>query len=366
MKVTLREKTLAKGKIGLYLDIYHKGKRAKETLPLKLFQKPKDQLERNHNKEVQEIARKLVAERQLDELKKTAGMSYEFAIKTELIPYFEKLTEERYSSKGNYDNWDSTVKILRNYCKPQTTFADIDVEWVKAFRNYLDKEYRTKANKLLSQNSKHSYFNKFRACMKQALRDQIIPRNPCEAVKGFKMNDDHKREFLTIEEVRKLVTTECESDILKKAFLFCCLTGLRWSDAMKLENDDLQFSEELGHFIRFQQKKTKSQETLPISEQALGLIPDLTKKGSRVFEGLKYSSEMNFKLKRWTLRAGIHKNITFHCARHTFATLQLTSGTDIYTVSKLLGHKEIKTTAIYTKVIDQKKKDAMNQLPSIM
>ena len=62
------------------------------------------------------------------------------------------------------------------------------------------------------------------------------------------------------------------------------------------------------------------------------------------------------------LKAGITKNITFHCARHTYATLQLTLGTDIYTVSKLLGHKELRTTQIYAKVIDDKKKEAANKI----
>ena len=82
----------------------------------------------------------------------------------------------------------------------------------------------------------------------------------------------------------------------------------------------------------------------------------------RVFKGLKYSAWHNVKLAQWVLRAGITKNITFHCARHTYATLQLTMGTDIYTVSKLLGHRELKTTQIYAKVIDNKKKEAANKI----
>jgi site-specific recombinase XerD len=70
-------------------------------------------------------------------------------------------------------------------------------------------------------------------------------------------------------------------------------------------------------------------------------------------------------LKQWVLKAGITKHITFHCARHTFATMLLTYGTDIYTASKLLGHKEIRTTQIYAKIVDAKKEDAVNALPGI-
>ena len=83
------------------------------------------------------------------------------------------------------------------------------------------------------------------------------------------------------------------------------------------------------------------------------------KPADRVFKGLRYSSYLNLELQKWCMKAGITKNITFHSARHTFATLQLTLGTDIYTVSKLLGNKNLKTTQIYTKIIDQKKIEAI-------
>src|SRR5690606_34274113 len=113
------------------------------------------------------------------------------------------------------------------YCQPNLTFSQIDKQWVENFREFLEKDYRTKSNLRLSQNSKHSYFNKFKACFKQALRDQIISKNPCENVKGFKMDDQTMREFLTIEEVRKLAQTDCHPPQLKQAFLFGCMTGLR-------------------------------------------------------------------------------------------------------------------------------------------
>ena len=92
------------------------------------------------------------------------------------------------------------------------------------------------------------------------------------------------------------------------------------------------------------------------------MLGEEKEKTERVFKGLKYSAWHNVKLAQWVLRAGITKNITFHCARHTYATLQLTMGTDIYTVSKLLGHRELKTTQIYAKVIDNKKKEAANKI----
>lgn len=185
--------------------------------------------------------------------------------------------------------------------------------------------------------------------------------NPADHVKGLPQGES-KREFLTMEELQKLVKCECEIPLLKKAFVFGCLTGLRWSDIHKLVWSEIQHSEEYGWYIRFKQKKTKGAETLPISDQARELLGGESKPTDKVFDGLKYSAWHNLKLQQWVMKAGIKKNISFHCSRHTYATLQLTLGTDIFTVSKLLGHKDLKTTQVYAKIIDEKKKEASNKI----
>jgi len=211
----------------------------------------------------------------------------------------------------------------------------------------------------------HSYFNKVKAALNQAYRNDIILRNPVQNVKGFKEGETH-REFLTFEELEKAVETECDIPKMKTAFIFSCLTGIRWSDILGLTWGDLQFSEAQNYwFVRFRQKKTRGVETLPISDQARSLLGDRCSNEQHIFQGLKYSAWNNLKLQQWMMRAGISKTITFHCARHTYATLQLTNGTDIYTVSKLLGHRELKTTQVYAKIIDEKKIEATNAIPKL-
>ena len=101
---------------------------------------------------------------------------------------------------------------------------------------------------------------------------------------------------------------------------------------------------------------------MPISEQAFCLLGEQQKPESRIFGGLRSASYHSKDLRDWLKAAGITKHITFHCFRHTFATLQLFYGTDIYTVSKLLGHRELKTTQIYTKVVDDTKRRAVNKI----
>ena len=140
------------------------------------------------------------------------------------------------------------------------------------------------------------------------------------------------------------------------------MTGLRFSDIQKMEWNEIEFVKGQGYIIHFKQQKTNGIEELPISEQAFGLLGERPNAGGKVFEGLEYSAYQNKHLYQWIGAAGITKDITFHCFRHTYATLQLSSGTDIYTVSKMLGHKELKTTQIYAKVIDQKKREAANKI----
>ena len=146
--------------------------------------------------------------------------------------------------------------------------------------------------------------------------------------------------------------------------LFCCLTGIRWSDVQKLTWADVH-KEGDGYRIIFRQKKTKSQEYLDIGDQARDFMGEKGVLSERVFVGLKYSAWHNLEIQKWVMRAGITKDITFHCSRHTFAVLQIDLGTDIFTVSKLLGHANLKTTQIYAKIMDKKKQEAMNIMPNI-
>jgi integrase len=171
-----------------------------------------------------------------------------------------------------------------------------------------------------------------------------------------------QREYLTLEQLQALVNTPCSIPLLKSAALFSALTGLRFSDISKLVWSEVQYSELEGYFLQFRQKKTKGVEVLPISEQAVSLLGERKEPTEQVFKGLIYSAYLNVHLKQWILRAGITKDITFHCFRHTFATLQLSHGTDIYTVSKMLGHRELKTTQIYAKIVDDTKRKAADKI----
>lgn len=360
MRVTLRKRNQG-GKTSLYLDYYHKGKRKTEYLKLYLDPNAKTKEQKEVNKKTLQLAETIQAQRQIEIQNGTFGFRDNEKMKGSFIAYMRMLTVQRKSSSGNYGNWDSAVKHLENFRPNDITLGEVDRQFVLKFKDYLDKDVKSKNDVGLSQNSKYSYFNKLRAALKQAVKDGMLPTNPSEGIEAFKQGES-QREFLTLEELQSIVNVKCEIPQLKTAFLFSCLSGLRWSDIQKLLWSEVQHSKEMGYYIRFRQKKTKGVETQPISDQAFKLLGERRKPEEKVFVGLKYSAWHNLKLQQWIMKAGISKTITFHCARHTYATLQLTMGTDIYTVSKLLGHKELKTTQIYAKIIDDKKKEAANRI----
>lgn len=276
------------------------------------------------------------------------------------VAYFKKLADKRKAS--NYDNWVSAYNYLETFTNGYLKFADFDETFCNDFKEHLLTTKSNKSSKAtLSQNSAVSYFNKLKATLKQAYKDGYLQQDLNAKIETIK-SAETQRNFLTIEELNTLAKTECKTPLLKRAALFSALTGLRFGDIEKLVWGELEHIENNGYFIKFKQEKTKGVEMMPISEQAYSFLGERRQSTDKVFEGLKYSAYENKQLYQWIAAAGITKDITFHCFRHTFATLQLSKGTDIYTVSKMLGHRELKTTQIYAKVIDQTKRTAADKI----
>ncbi len=374
MKVHLRQRKQTKdGSISLFLEIYKgtttsvdgkvKNLRDYEYLNLYLVDKPKTPIDKQQNKEILQLAESIKAKRELEIKNGLYGFTTDFKQNTNFIDFFQNLTDKRLQSLGNYGNWDSSLKHLIKFAGNKVSFREIDGSFCENFKDYLINTAKKSNGQPLSSSSVSSYFNKFRACLKEAVKKKIIQSNPSIDISNPKVIENI-REYLTLDEVKAIVKTECRYDVLKRAFIFSCLTGLRWSDINNLKWSEVQNTNE-GWRITFHQQKTKGLQYLDISEQARGYLGEAGNPDERVFIGLKYSSYMNVELSKWMMRSGITKDITFHCARHTFAVLQLSLGTEIYTLSKLLGHSELKTTQIYAKIVDEKKREAVNKIPDI-
>lgn len=360
--VRLRERKLTNGNISLYLDIYYRGKRDYEFLKLYLIPET-TKAEKEQNRQTRQLANSIKALRIVEIQNGTYGFNSSFKLDTNFLDYFDTLAVARKKSEsvGNYANWISTRKHLGKYCKPTTTFRDIDEKFCQGFKSYLEKTTMGNTSRPLSSSSQNSYFCKFKACIRQAYDEKIIPHDVCRNISAPRAVFP-ARAYLTLDEIKKLSQIGCKYPILRRAFLFSCLTGIRWSDIEKMRWSEVQ-NFNGGTRIVFQQKKTKGVEYLDINQQAADLMGERRNSDDKVFDGLKYSQWYNTALREWCLKAGISKDITFHCGRHTFAVMMLNLGADIYTVSKLLGHREIHTTQIYAKLLDKKKQEAVAMIP---
>jgi integrase len=374
IKVTLRKKIISGDRRSLYLDFYpaipnpKTGKATRrEFLGMYLIDKSKNPIDKQHNKETLQLAEQIRHKRENHLNKPEIYTGYEkeqLLIKERgeqnFVVYFKSLADKRKAS--NFDNWVSAYHYLETFTNGNLKFSDLSEKFCNDFKEYLLTTKSKKSNKTtLSQNSAVSYFNKVKATLKQAYKDGYLTNNLNSKIDPIKQAET-QRNFLTIEELNCLVKTECNNPIMKRAALFSALTGLRFSDIKNLVWSELEYIEGNGYFIQFKQQKTKGVEMMPISEQAFSLMGERKEPTEKVFDGLTYSAYENRHLAKWIGLAGITKDITFHNFRHSYATLQLSKGTDIYTVSKMLGHRELKTTQIYAKIIDQTKREAADKI----
>jgi integrase len=397
IKVKLRQKPISGNKVSLYLDFWPpitnletgestrreflklymyaplkpKGKEKKDDTDKKQLVYHKDKLlnaaYKKHNTDTQTIAEGIRQKKEHEMNKPEVYNEYEKEQlrkrqlgEHDFLQYFKEITDKHKGS--SYYNWEVVNNYLKDFSSGYLKFANVNEKFCSDFRNYLlNARGRKNTKKILEQNSAGVYFSKFKAALRQAYKDGYLQEDLNTKIESIK-EVETQRNFLTIDELNKLVKTDCPSPVIKSAALFSALTGLRFSDIMKLVWGEIEFNKGAGYLIKFRQKKTRGIEVQPISEQAYCLLGERKEPTDRVFEGLEYSAYYNKFLYQWLGAAGITKEITFHCFRHTFATLQLSKGTDIYTVSKMLGHRNIQTTQIYAKVVDKLKREAADRI----
>ena len=373
--IRLRQRKTKTGLTSLYLDIYISGQRSYEYLKLYLI--PENNREdKRKNQETLKLAEAIKSKRVVELQNKEFGFKSPYKEDSNFYDYYMAMCKDRFKADtmSNWGIWNSCLKHLLRYDADlkKRTWKEIDGRFVQGFKDYLendafawseDERDRNKERRL-SRNSKVSYFNKLRACCNQAFEQRIIRYNPIRGIESFKA-EEGKRMYLTIDEVKLLANTECYYPSVKRAFLFSCLTGLRRSDIERLKWSDVFQQGEFTRII-FTQKKTCGIEYLDLTPEAVTLMGERKDGKEKVFEFFHTPTCTNNCLREWCMKAGITKHITFHCGRHTFATMMLDLGADLYTVSKLLGHREIGTTQIYAKVMDKNKQAAVSMIPSIL
>lgn len=338
------------GNTSLYLDIYHKGVRNYEYLQLYL-QPGKDRNTREMNRQTLQLAEAICAKRLVEVREGLYGFKEKVTVS--LLEYVQTIVERKHGSTRR--RYEALAGFLHGFCRPSLMLDDITPAWFTGFLNRLSKQG-------YARNTMAVYTATMRYIINQAHREGLLQNNPIANIKGVGYEETN-RVYLTVDEVRKLAETPCENEVTKRAFLFGCLTGLRNCDIRALTWADVHHQDGYTRII-FRQAKTKGQEYLDISAQAASLMGEIGGEDDEVFPLMHWSSVRKHLL-AWVKRAKINKHVTFHCSRHTFAVMML-GVTDIYTVSKLLGHRELSTTQVYAHVIDKAKREAIDNIPDVI
>lgn len=350
--VKVRTKKLADGSESYYLDIYVDGKRSYEFLKLYLLPEINPMV-KEQNRATKAAVEAIKSKRIIELTHSKAGLK-KTSVRSKMLldDWMEAYLaeQERKGARG--------LKLLRTVCrllplyKKKVKMREIDKDWCLGFIDWIQHTYKTRWDKPLSPKSAADYVGYFSTALNAAVRAEVIPENPImtlAATERIKVPES-KREYLTIDEIKVLIDTECPREDVKRAYLFACYCGLRLSDVYALRWKDIVQDGEQYRMSTVMQKTT-TPIYLPLSRHAVRWLPERNgaEDGLHVFAGLPAEPNINKVLAKWMATAGINKKITYHTSRHTFATMMLTLGADLYTTSKLLGHANVKTTQIYAR-----------------
>lgn len=346
-KVALRQRLLESGKITLYFDYYPPIRNPKtnkmqrhEYLGIYLYGNPTNKVQRDFNQAMLEKGELLRCRRQEQVINRQFGFIDHSQQKEDFLAYYEE-----YAKRQSNTKWRISYKHFHIFTGGKCTFGDITLDLCNKFRDYLLNAKQLKhTKKKLSKNAASGYFSTFRALLKKAYKEKLLTENVNDFLEYIEW-DDVVKEFLNQDELIRLAQTPCDSDVLRRASLFSCLTGLRFSDILNLDWKNIQEIAGIGLCVVIKTQKTKTAATLPLCEDAIELIGE--RKTGKVFPGFKKTLTTK-PLRDWIKAANIDKHITFHCFRHTYATLQMAMSSNPYVVSQALTHKNLETTLRYT------------------
>ena len=366
---------LADGRGSLYLQFNYgynqetgKSLRTKEFLSLYLLGSPRTPIDRQQNKEILELAKKIKTERGQEFLENREG--YRIRQKgVNLFVYFADFIKtaniaDRHVLEGALKNFKDFIKEeypqLANRIEPK----NLSQQMMKRFAHYIEDIHTGEGIR--------TYWQRFKRLINYAVGQKVIKESPCLGIKIATANDILGKDILSKEELQTLFAThyEKESQTIRRAFALTAFTGIRHCDLAKLTWGAVDFANKT---LTFRQGKVEhssnvSGVVIPLNDMLLAIIgqkPEGAKDSDLMFPNLPTIEASNKALRHWVKRAGIEKHITWHCGRHSFATQMLSNGANIKVVSELLGHSSLKYTQKYLRAVDDLKKQAINSLPTI-
>ena len=365
--IKVRFKELANGNKSVYLDCYIDGKREREYLKHLYIIPERTAADKLANKETMRTANAVKAKRIVELQNAAHGFRLSTVrSKVNVLDYINQIAEKKRIKAGASttaaDKYTALCRQILDYSGKNTTFQDVDKAYCEGFILHLQNAKCKNTDNLLHENTQYGYLKMFGTFLNAAIEDDIIEYNPLMKIKRENKPKYQKNEivYLTVDEVAALEKARCLNETVKRAFLFSCYTGLRFSDVNNLKWENIQTGNSGETYINFRQRKTGKHEYLPIPEKAKKYLQEKTIDDDKVFY-LPTGTYCNMVLKSWAHVAGVNKHLTFHVARHTYATILLSLGASLEVISKNLGHSNIGITQDHYAAIENKlQRDAVN------
>lgn len=342
--------------------------RKRESLKLTLVANPRDPMQRQQNRDTVELARRIRWEREQEFLQNREGYRLRKDRKVNFLDYCQQYIDT-YTKKDVRmitlaRNRFSDFLTAQNMLDPKhLTAEEITPDLIRRFVDYLHTRSKGEGAKTI--------YKRFKKIVKNCMEAGYMKSDPCKGITCAADEDVLTKDWLTMDEVQKLIATHYpqENVMVRNAFIFCLYTGVRWCDVKDLTFANIDVSAKM---LRFEQVKTKGHSSkswvyIPLTDGLLNLVGQPPKgqgKDARIFRLPTYESSCK-SVKYWVKKAGIDKHISWHSARHSFAVNILNNGANIKTVSSLLGHSSLRHTEKYTRVVDKLKEDAINSLPEL-
>ena len=355
MSVILRKRKNADGTITLMLDIYKNGQRTYERLAHLQLAKPSNLMDRENNKERIKQAEEIAVTRAAQLQAKEYSMNDEAAKKTVVTLWMQNYIDtytkkDKKNMKGVLNRFISFLAIEK---KTGLTFGNINDLLIEDFIDYLQANSTGEGAK--------SYYARFKKMLKNAFRKGMMQVNVLDKVEKAATGKAKKKDTLTLEEIKTLAATKTESGEVRRAALFCSMTGLAWIDVKKLTWNKIKMDTRQLEVVREKLKIENITVTIPLNDTAIKILGSAGKPDTNVFT-LPTANGCNKTLKAWVKRAGINKAITWHNLRHSYGTNLIFNEVDILTTSKLLGHSSTDQTMRYVQAAEEMKQKGTDKL----
>jgi len=346
MGISLLTQPATRGRLSLYLYVSAKGyPRKKEFLGIYVLEKPVTAAQKSENRALYALAELRLSERRVEIAKYGGGVVLEKSVMT-ISEYCASIGKTKKSDKTQAA-WRELSIHLNKSGIGKVLLTSLSVQDCITFRNYL-------TNGKLAQSTQSKHYGQFKAALKQAHLSYFLPSNLHDRLASVARGHSTK-EFLRQAELDLLFATPVRSQLTRKAFLFSCLTGMRHSDLKALKWSNVYDMPDGGTELRYTMQKTGRAHILPIGKQAREVMGNRRRGIDFVLPYTPTIQSVNYTLHLWCARAGIQKSISFHCARHTFATLCLSAGTPLKVVSDYLGHSAITQTEVYARLLEDER-----------